>query len=133
MGSLSRTKGAAGERELSKLLEQHLGIKFNRNLEQTRDGGHDLNGLSALSIECKRAAQPSFAAWWDQTTRQALEAGRVPILAYRIDRRQWAFMVALSDFVAGCEHQGRGLEMTATMAVEGFALLVRERWMQWKK
>ena len=130
MGSMSRTKGQTGERELSKLLEQHLGIRFERNLEQTRDGGHDLNGLSALSIECKRAAQPSYSSWWDQTIKQALETGRVPVLAYRLDRQQWRFVVSMADFVEGCQGQPRGLEMAAVMAVEGFALLVRERWMQ---
>ena len=50
MGKInSRAKGAAGEREFCKELAEHLGDALveplKRNLEQTRNGGHDILGL----------------------------------------------------------------------------------------
>ena len=60
-GKGSRTKGASAERELIKLLEDHLGdivhqqnLSLQRNLEQTRSGGHDVIGLDDIAIEVKR-------------------------------------------------------------------------------
>jgi hypothetical protein len=37
----SRTKGAAAEREIFKILSDCLGVKVERNLVQTREGGAD--------------------------------------------------------------------------------------------
>jgi len=39
VGASQRNKGAAGERELAKLLSEALDIDCSRNLEQTRCGG----------------------------------------------------------------------------------------------
>ena len=39
-----RRKGADGERELAKLLYDRLGVELKRNLEQSRNGGYDLEG-----------------------------------------------------------------------------------------
>ncbi|MBF0311098.1 MAG: hypothetical protein HQL56_16405 [Magnetococcales bacterium] len=125
MSAMQRNKGAGGERELAALLRDHLGVTVNRNLRQTRDGGEDLiiEELPGISLECKRAATPHLAGWWRQTVEQAGE--RVPILAYRIDRRPWRFVVPLA--LLGIEGgQGPGLEWTAELSLEGFCLSARE-------
>ena len=57
MGSRSRNKGAAGERELIHAIEEWTGIRLERNLAQSFGGGHDLIGLDHWAIECKRYAE----------------------------------------------------------------------------
>lgn len=52
----SQRKGKEGERELARLLREHLGDGVSRNLEQARNGGADLNGLPGWCVEVKRAA-----------------------------------------------------------------------------
>lgn len=117
MGSRSRTKGASGEREFCKTLGTLIGIDcLERNLEQTRSGGHDLNvnvqsrtlshreqtiinQLNLLAIEIKRHAKATPATiqqWWTQTTRQAGQIHRNPLLAFREDRGRWQVIVPFS-------------------------------------
>mgnify|MGYP007073304452 FL=1 len=52
-----RNKGAAFEREVAALIDQHLGVRVKRDLEQYRESQHgDLLGLDGWVIECKRYA-----------------------------------------------------------------------------
>ncbi len=52
-----RLKGASFEREVAKLIDEHLGIKVERDLEQYRKADRgDLIGLDDWTIECKRYA-----------------------------------------------------------------------------
>lgn len=127
MGIKSNRKGKAGERELANLLQDHLGIVFKRNLEQCREGGHDLNGLDRLSIEVKRANRPLIPLWWQQTCLQASQSSRVPVLAFRLDRRAWTFKMALRDVLEGFNEQEPFLEMTMDLHVEAFCAIVREK------
>ena len=123
MGKKSRTKGAAGERELASLIEAHLGVKLHRNLDQTRDGGYDLKGFDGLAIEVKRYAAASNydkELWWKQAVEQA--ESRWPVLAYRLDRQQWTFVVALSHVIG----DGSGTSTTVEMGINAFAQWVRE-------
>lgn len=108
----SRSKGASGEREFSRLLFDELGVRVTRNLTQTRDGGHDLIVasdpgspttcfLQRFAIEIKRhaAAKPSdLEGWWQQAIKQAGNAEKMPLLAYRTDRAQWLIRVPLEVF-----------------------------------
>lgn len=92
-----RDKGHAWERECCKLLEEALGIKFQRILSQTREGGlADIEPVEVSNfpfvIECKRygvgvQAKPE---WWDQVCVAARKAGgnKFPCLIYRYDRQQ---------------------------------------------
>lgn len=105
----SRNKGASAEREFSRLVLDGIGVKLARNLEQTRAGGCDLvvtgpmaapyaQYVSSLSIEVKRyaTAVPSdVRGWWEQATAQAIRTEREPLLAYKLDRREWQIMVPL--------------------------------------
>ncbi|MGL5735653.1 MAG: putative PDDEXK endonuclease [Beijerinckiaceae bacterium] len=103
----SRTKGQTGEREAAKLLtnwaiEAGVVLELERNLDQTRMGGHDLNGLEeyGLSVEVKRVETPAVATWWGQACRQAQSIDCAPMLMYRANRQPWRFRV--SAFVYPC-------------------------------
>jgi Holliday junction resolvase len=135
----SRQKGANGERELARLLEDELGCKFKRNLDQYQDGGFDLKlknvdecnhvdvFLDKLAIECKRyskVTESDICYWWIQAVNQTLNNNKIPILAYRKDRESWKFVVPMKilnhDF-----HVSYALEYCVTLSLKGFCSIVR--------
>lgn len=134
----SRNKGASAERELAALIHERLGVRLKRNLEQSRNGGHDLIApdiaapaaatLESFAIECKRYRATSaalVAKWWLQATQQAQKAGKVPVLAYRADWQPWRVVVPLA--AVNCTFQEwEGIEWTAELSLDGFCALVRE-------
>jgi hypothetical protein len=91
MGKInSRAKGAQGEREFCKALGEYLGDALveplKRNLEQTRNGGHDILGLEGWALEIKRykvVKESDIKAFWEQAVEQAKRVGATPVLAYR--------------------------------------------------
>ena len=95
----NRQKGHDGEREIVKLLqpivELVLGEKrLVRNLQQTRQGGHDICGLEHLAIEVKRCETLEIEKWWKQTLRQSAMAGdAIPVLMFRQNRGKWRVMM----------------------------------------
>lgn len=140
MGAInSRQKGASSERELATAIQDELGIKLVRVLDQSRDGGFDLDvhpdctgpvavALRRFAIESKRYAKITDslkARFWRQAAKQAENAGRIPALAYRADRQGWRFVVPLAALQPGL---GDNLDLTYTaeLSIAGFALLVRE-------
>ncbi|MBN2644624.1 MAG: hypothetical protein JXR59_04025 [Desulfuromonadaceae bacterium] len=122
MGRAQRNKGATAERELAKLLSDQLGAEVSRNLLQTREGGHDLNGVGGWAVEVKRHETLNLTAWWEQTLRQAQRSGQKPVLAYRQSRRPWSFVVRLCDLCPSLTG-----DCTAQLNLDGFCLLVREQ------
>lgn len=129
MSAMQRLKGAAAERELARLLTAELGAVVTRNLEQCRDGGAsgDLLNIPGFSLEVKRAATPRLGAWWAQAVGQAEKCGRIPALAYRLDRRDWRFLLPLSALADDLNTQPPLLGLAAELSIEGFCLVVRER------
>lgn len=129
MGAMQRTKGAAGERDFAKLLGGLLAVDLKRNLDQTRDGGHDLKGsdlISGWAIEVKRAKKALLPAWWNQTVEQAVAAGKRPALAYRLDNHKWRVVVHLNQLNPLMVHDfDYALLNTAEISPEAFAALVR--------
>lgn len=123
MSAMQKRKGKGGELELAHLLTERLGTIVRRNLGQSRAGGHDLL-LPGWALEVKRAASPQLATWWQQTLLQARYAGTRPVLAYRLDRAPWRFIVRLTDLLPACTDQPESL--TATLCLDGFCLVVRE-------
>ena len=93
MSKASRDKGQRGEREVCKLLEEHLGTAFKRTLQQTQEGGHDVLGLDGCAIEVKRCEKLSLEKWWKQTTIQAREVGALPVLFFRRNKESWTVVV----------------------------------------
>lgn len=105
MGANSRNKGATFERDIAIALELELGIRFKRNLEQSREAHHaDLipdDPDFPFVIECKRYAGGSFqAAWWTQVSKAATEAGKIPCVIYKFDRRDIQVAVDWRAFAA---------------------------------
>jgi len=92
MGSMSRTKGASGERELAALLSELSGRRIVRRVRQ-HAGDSDLLGLDPWCIESKRARAAPMALiareWWPQAVAQARAHGGVPLLCFRADRAPW--------------------------------------------
>lgn len=133
----SREKGAGAEREFAKALYEHLGVKLARNLEQSRNGGHDLEvtgdgpaeeSLRKFAIEIKRhaeASQADVAKWWRQAVKQAATARRTPVLAFRADRQAWRAVVPLYALHGGFS-QSDDIAMTAELSLDAFAMVVRE-------
>lgn len=136
----SRAKGASAEREFARLVLAETGVRMVRNLEQSRGGGYDLEAgddqhpvtlsLRRYAIEIKRYAEVTpglLAQFWQQAERQAREADRIPLLAYRANRREWRVLVPLSAINA--EAFGLlwgGIEWTAELSIAAFCALVRE-------
>lgn len=134
----SRAKGATAERELIGLLRDWLGDeiagKMKRNLEQSRKGGHDLDGLDGWAIEVKRYKSLSDAAlcriWDGQVLDQARKVQSRPVLAYKGDFKPWRVRLPiclLRDVGSDWDDQWAcGFSWTADIGIEAFASVVRE-------
>ena len=94
----SRTKGASAEREVFKIISDSLGIKVERNLVQTREGGSD-TVVGDWAIEVKRQETLSINAWWEQAVEQALRVNKKPMLIYRKSRMPWKVVIYARDLV----------------------------------
>ena len=101
----SRAKGKSAEREVINLLQPLLPyLKLERNLDQTRDGGHDIKGMGRWAAEVKRYAEVApadFKRFWQQTLDQAKAIHKWPVLFVREDRRDWVVYVRLEDICDG--------------------------------
>ena len=124
MTAMQQRKGKEGERELARLLREHLGADVTRNLLQARQGGADLLGVHGWAIEVRRAARARLAEWWQQTCQQAEAEGQRPALFYRLDRQPWRCVVALRHIAAGFDHAPLALRVETD--IEVFAALARE-------
>jgi hypothetical protein len=96
----SRTKGHQAEREIVNRLQDivdmvgiELGMEVipevRRNLEQTRNGGHDILGVPGLAVEVKRHETLYLSKWWEQTRLQAEKVRMIPVLMYRRNHQDW--------------------------------------------
>lgn len=130
MGAKSRCKGRLGEQQVVKLFSEYLGINIGRNLQQSINGGHDLDTssnplVSGLSVEVKRYKAVTDAlidGWWQQAERQAAAKNLIPVLFYRADRQKWKVVIDagwLNDSFLG-ENE------LVTMGVTAFFYMVRE-------
>ena len=106
----SRTKGAAAEREVFALISDALGIRVERNLVQTRDGGYD-TAVCGWAIEVKRQEILHLPDWWRQCCEQARNAHFKPMLIYRKSRQPWMARVFVRDLVEtfGCVNEAPGI------------------------
>tara|TARA_A100001515_G_scaffold123331_1_gene107155 strand:+ start:2022 stop:2414 length:393 start_codon:yes stop_codon:yes gene_type:complete len=88
----SRNKGLRFELQIASLLDDELGIKLHRNLEQTRTADHgDLISSDPgwpFCIECKRYAKGYLPKdeWWEQVCTASDLVRKIPILVYKFDR-----------------------------------------------
>lgn len=123
MSAMQKRKGKAGELELANLLRDELGDQVTRNLRQSREGGADLEG-TPWTLEVKRAATPRINEWWSQACSQAAASGGAPALAYRIDRKDWVFVLPLGAVLEG--YDVADTRLTVSVGMEEFITITRE-------
>ena len=91
----SRNKGLRFELQVAHLIDDELGIKLYRDLEQTRTADHgDLISSDSswpFVIECKRYAKGYLPkdgkdSWWQQVCTASTLVRKIPILVYKFDR-----------------------------------------------
>ena len=92
----SRNKGANGEREAGRWLQEQFKLEKTprRNLEQVRSGGHDLEGFQPFCIEVKRSETIDKRSWWLQVTHSLTDEYFVPVVMYRQNGRKWKFLIS---------------------------------------
>lgn len=98
MSKHERAKGAAAEREARGVLIDLLGpCVGKRRLEQTRDGGHDLDVAGLVGLEVKRQERAAVPEWMAQAVAQT-PADRLPAVMWRQSRRGWLVCMTVEDW-----------------------------------
>lgn len=128
----SGKKGQGGENQVKRLILDHLGVPLKRDLEQWRsadrgdlipdfkDGEFDW----PLCIEVKTYSSKNMSvthrpAWWQQVRKAAKAQGKIPVLWYKYDRRDWRIVMHMNhvSFALGgsFDHQDEKLLLTMDM------------------
>lgn len=93
----SRNKGAKGERELSKVLNEY-GYKCRRGQQFCgANGDADVVGLPGIHIECKRVERLNIYDSVKQAKRDCEE--RLPAVFHRKNREEWLVTMPLSAWM----------------------------------
>lgn len=113
----SRSKGAAGEREFCKWLNDKLKLDFmpERNLDQVRNGGSDILGVYPFVFEVKRVENLDLKGAWIQCKSDANFLGGEPVVAFRKNRKPWRFLISSKHI--GC--------------TTGFMILEEKTFIEW--
>lgn len=94
----SRAKGAAGERELAKVLRES-GYEARRGQQFCgKNGDADVVGLPGVHIECKRVERLNIEDAMAQAKRDARE-GEIPAVFHRKNNCAWLVTMQLNDFL----------------------------------
>ena len=120
-----RAKGAQFERDVARMIDQSLGFRAKRDLEQYRSGDRgDLIGVPGWVIECKRYASGHTykEGWLKQVTKAADAAMCEPVLIYKFDRQPIRCVVYLSAI--NPDYWGKA--DVATISFETWCMIVRE-------
>ena len=100
MGSMSRRKGAAGEREAAAALNEVFGTRFHRGRQY--HGGPDSPDLAGdmpgLHVEVKRVERLSLYPAMYQARRDAAP-DQVPVVMHRANNRPWLIVVEVADLI----------------------------------
>jgi hypothetical protein len=100
MGSMSRRKGAAGEKEAAAKLNEVQGTRFHRGRQcQGGPESPDLAGdLPGLHLEVKRCERLSLYPAMAQARRDA-SVDQVPAVMHRANGKVWLLVVAVEDLI----------------------------------
>lgn len=95
----SRNKGAAGERELARILRDH-GYEKSRRGQQFcgSNGDADVVGLPGIHIECKRVERLNIYDAMKQSRDDSME-GEIPTVFHRRNNKPWLVTMALDDWI----------------------------------
>lgn len=95
--TLSRQKGARGEREAAKVLQETFGCQARRGCQFA--GGKDspdvVTSIDGVHIEVKRVQRLNIHDAIAQSVRDS--EGKVPCVLHRRDRTEWLLTVRLCD------------------------------------
>ena len=122
MGAMHRAKGSRGELEIAAIIADLTGYTVKRRV-RNHAGDSDLDGIPGWCVEVKRAAKPNIAAWWRQACAQAAYSGLIPVLFYRIDRRDWVAVWQLSTILGDWQEE---TGWTCESSVQAWAAVMRE-------
>lgn len=94
----SRSKGARGERELSKILREY-GYNCRRGQQYCgANGDADVVGLPGIHIECKRVERLDLPAAVAQAKRDA-RPEELPVVFHRKNRGEWLVTMPLDGWI----------------------------------
>ncbi len=100
MGSMSRRKGAAGEREAAAFLNEVLGTRFHRGRQY--HGGPDspdlAGDLPGLHLEVKRCERLSLYKALSQAQQDA-DVAQVPVVMHRANSKPWVMIVEVDQLI----------------------------------
>ena len=100
MGSMSRRKGAAGEREAAAALNEVLGTHLHRGRQY--HGGPDspdrAGDMPGLHVEVKRVERLALYPAMYQARRDAAP-DQVPVVMHRANNRPWLICVEVADLI----------------------------------
>lgn len=95
----SKKKGAAGERELAKKLNEY-GFSTRRSVQyngKADDGKADLVNLPGIHIECKRVERLNVSEAMAQAVNDT--KGEMPTVFHRKNREGWLVTMRLEDWM----------------------------------
>jgi Holliday junction resolvase len=97
MSAKSRTKGAVAEREVCKLLRDEFGENVVRKLDQTRDGGNDID-FAPFRIEVKRRKALALEGQLKQVEKACAGTSEVPVVFTRADNGKWIVCMRFDEW-----------------------------------
>lgn len=135
-----KDKGARAETVIRDKLRELTGLKWERTPGSgALDPKHMLKGdlyipneRNIFCVECKHYAedhltskiltskQPQLLEWWDQTTRQAEQMGRKPLLIFKFDRSK--LFVAFTDIPCS--------DISCMLILDKFYVAVLDEWIE---
>lgn len=123
-GRSNRNRGAAAERELARWIRDELGIDVSRQLKQFQEAQHfDLTPVGPFGIEAKYHARINVKDWWRQAVVSAKASSLIPVVAYKVARKGWRFVLPHTSAQGEWSHD---YEFTVDVGPACFAMIVRE-------
>lgn len=123
-GRSNRNRGAAAERELARWIKDELGVEVSRNLKQyQRSQEGDLTPLGPFLLEVKYHARLNVRDWWKQAVVSAKACGLIPVVAYKVARKGFRFVLPHTSAQGEWSHD---YEYTVDVGPACFAMIVRE-------
>ena len=127
-----REKGHNGEREFCKFMnnvkisdKSGKRIRFERNVDQVRDGGADIVAGRPLAIEVKRQERLLIDQWWQQALSQVKDVNPIPVLALRQNHKKWRFFMQASD-ICKSKYQVNDEDWMIEVGLEQFIYIARK-------
>ena len=98
MGKAQRDKGAAGERELAKILNENGIINAHRGYVQFKQS--DLIGVDGIHVEVKRQENTKIWEWIEQAKKEAIKRlDGIPVVFFRRNRSEWMTCQSLNTWI----------------------------------